>query len=86
MAGSTNSAEEKIPVLLDMTTGKPGCVLLQALMGPGSFDHRLPLAIVAGGHWVLNPTKDMRVVHGTLKEWELYADLLDAGAVHGGQV
>jgi hypothetical protein len=67
--------DELIPCLIDMATGKPGCVLLQAV-ALGGFDPRLPLAISAGD-WVTHPTSDMKILHGTKAEWEAHAKNLE---------
>lgn len=65
--------EVKLKVVVDVQTKQVGCVLLQALYGGSSavasmFDTR---------HWVLAPNDNLRIVEGTLTQWQAHAKKLD---------
>lgn len=54
--------EDKLAMVLDMKTLRPGCVLLQVFGGEGDFDLLLH---AYNDIWLLAPTDDMRLVRGT---------------------
>lgn len=52
----------KTRILYDLKLRRPGCVILQALVG-GSFAHLWPANL-----WLINPTDDMKVYAITREE------------------
>lgn len=61
-------------IVFDVKLNRPTCVMLQAAFGGDShivslFDTRL---------WLLHPTEDLVMMHGTFQEWQQLATTLNA--------
>lgn len=67
--------EKKYSLLVDLERKQVGCVLLQAVYGG---DSHTP-AYHAFNHdvWFVAPTPNMRMIRGTLKEFQLFAKMCE---------
>jgi hypothetical protein len=55
-----------IRILYDTTLKRPGCVILQAAAGCSSDGLK---RYFHAEDWLLAPTPDMRIMHGTKEDW-----------------
>jgi len=69
--------EEERTLLFDVKLFQPACILLQALATDSEEDYHF-VHIFDARTWLLAPTKDMRRVTATKREWREVAEALNA--------
>lgn len=67
--------KEIIPLVFDTKLKRPACVLIQAIGG----GDRWALLDLFPDNWLVHPTPDMKVIHGTREQWEGLAEKLKKG-------
>lgn len=63
--------EQRVPLLVDLERRQVGCALLQA--GCGGSPQSAAFRLFSSEDWFIAPTDGMKLINGTMKEFEMYA-------------
>lgn len=66
---------DKLYIAYDCDLRRPGCVLMQAVMGG---DSSAVSKLFDSSSWLLSPTPGMRVIAGTEEEWKKAVKITEA--------
>lgn len=67
--------DSKIRMVYDFDLKRPGCVLMQAVMGG---DSSAVSELFDSSSWLLSPTPGMRLIAGTKEEWKKAVKITEA--------
>lgn len=62
---------DKLALVVDVKQRRPACVLLQAAFG--AFDYHRLMSQFDPASWLVFPTDDMRLIEGSIAQWEHFA-------------